>query len=83
MQNVPYPYEVNGKLVTGIGSLIPISSLSNRSLLPSLTVFRKSCLLQKFVKNSDGSLIRILEEFQLEIKMSNNSAQILILVGAY
>ena len=39
MPNVPYPYEVNGKLVTGNGSLIPISSLSNRSLLPSLTVF--------------------------------------------
>ena len=38
MPNVPYPYEVNGKLVTGNGSLIPISSLSNRSLLPSLTV---------------------------------------------
>ena len=38
MPNVPYSYEVNGKLVTGNGSLIPISSLSNRSLLPSLTV---------------------------------------------
>jgi hypothetical protein len=38
MPNVPYPYEVNGKLVTGNGSLIPIRSLSNRSLLPSLTV---------------------------------------------
>ena len=38
MPNVPYPYEVNGKLVTGNGSLIPISSLSNLSLLPSLTV---------------------------------------------
>ena len=33
MPNVPYPYEVNGKLVTGNGSL------SNRSLLPSLTVY--------------------------------------------
>ena len=38
MPKVPYPYEVNGKLVTGYGSLIPICSLSNRSLLPSLTV---------------------------------------------
>ena len=38
MPRVPYPYEVNGKLVTGNGSLIPICSLSNRSLLPSLTV---------------------------------------------
>ena len=38
MPKVPYPYEVNGKLVTGNGSLTPICSLSNRSLLPSLTV---------------------------------------------
>ena len=38
MPKVPYPYEVNGKLVTGNGSLIPICSLSNSSLLPSLTV---------------------------------------------
>ena len=40
MPKVPYPYEVNGKLVTGNGSLIPICSLSNRSLLPSLTVLQ-------------------------------------------
>ena len=38
MPKVPYHYEVNGKLVTGNGSLILICSLSNRSLLPSLTV---------------------------------------------
>ena len=38
MPKVPYPYEVHDKLVTGSGSLIPICSLSNRSLLPSLTV---------------------------------------------
>ena len=38
MPKLPYSYEVNGKLVTGNGSLIPIFSLSNRSLLPSLTV---------------------------------------------
>ena len=38
MPNVPYPNEVNGKLVTGNGSLIPICSLLNRSLLPSSTV---------------------------------------------
>ena len=31
MPKVPYPYEVNGKLVTGNGSIIPICSL-----LPSL-----------------------------------------------
>ena len=37
-QKFPYPYEVNGKLVTGNSSLLPICSLSNRSLLPSLTV---------------------------------------------
>ena len=38
MPKAPYPYEVNGKLVTGNGSLTPICSLSNHSLLPSLTV---------------------------------------------
>ena len=38
MPKIPYPYDVNGKLVTGNGSLIPICSLSNRSLLSSLTV---------------------------------------------
>ena len=32
------PYEVNSKLVTGNGSLIPSCSLSNSSLMPSLTV---------------------------------------------
>ena len=37
MPKVPYHYEVNGKLVTGNCSLIPICSLSNRCLLPSLT----------------------------------------------
>ena len=36
MSKVPYPYEVNGKLVAGNGSLIPICSLSNHSLLPRL-----------------------------------------------
>ena len=43
MPKVPYPYVVNSKLVTGNGSLIPICSLSNRSLLPSLTVVLKNC----------------------------------------
>ena len=38
MPKVPYSYEVNGKLVTENGSLVPICSLSNCSLLPSLTV---------------------------------------------
>ena len=39
-----YSYEVNGKLVTGNGSLIPISSLTKHSLLPSLTVVNNSRL---------------------------------------
>ena len=38
MPNVPHSYEVNGKLVTGNGSLMPISSSTKRSLLPSLPV---------------------------------------------
>ena len=38
MPNVPYPYEVNWKLVTGNGSLTTICSLSKHSLSPSLTV---------------------------------------------
>ena len=42
MPKVPYPYVVNGKLVTGNGSLIPICFLSNRSLLSSLTVPKKN-----------------------------------------
>ena len=45
MPKVPYLYEVNGKLVTENGSLIPICSLSNRSLLPSLTIFSKDAIL--------------------------------------
>ena len=49
MPKIPYPYEVNGKLVTGNGSLIPISSLSNRSLLPSSTeVCRELYMYQLF-----------------------------------
>ena len=47
MPEVSYPYEVNGKLVTGNGSLIPICSLSNCSLSPSLTVQAK---IEKVVK---------------------------------
>jgi hypothetical protein len=49
MPKVPYPYEVNGKLVTGNGFLIPICSLSNRSLLPSLTVLFKVTMLLNFL----------------------------------
>ena len=44
MRKVPYLYEVNGKLVTENGSLIPICSLSNRFLLPSLTVHQNDRL---------------------------------------
>ena len=39
MSNVPYSCKVNWHLVSGNGSLIPIRSLSNRSLLPSLNVY--------------------------------------------
>ena len=38
MPNVPYRYKVDWHLVTGNGSLIPICSLSNSSLLPSLSI---------------------------------------------
>ena len=43
MPNVPYPYKVNGKLVTGNGSLTPICSLSNSSLFPQFdcSIFEK------------------------------------------
>ena len=54
MPKVPYPYEVNGKLVTGSGSLIPICSLSNRSLLPILTVldfWKKTDLFSEGIRN--------------------------------
>ena len=55
MPKVPYSYEVNGKLVTGNGSLIQISSLSNRSLLPSLTVLSFGVVLygKYFLINSE------------------------------
>ena len=54
MPKVPYLYEVNGKLVTGNGSLIPICSLPNRSLLPSLTVlsFLKEVIVDLNTLNS-------------------------------
>ena len=50
MPNVPYSYEVNGKLVKRNGSLIPISSLTKRSLLPSLTVLGNTA--KKITTNS-------------------------------
>ena len=39
MPKVPCPYEVYGKFVTENGSLVPICSLSNSSLMPNFTVF--------------------------------------------
>ena len=71
MPKVPYPYEVNGKLVTGNGSLIPICSLSNRSLLPSLTIhankFRLKILEDFFSKIilRDATLMIFLQELDL------------------
>ena len=67
MPKVPYPYEVIGKLVTGNGSLIPICSLSNSSLTPSLTVLhillkmyligdKKNPFFGSFASNIIGSL---------------------------
>ena len=72
MPKVPYPYEVNGKLVTGNGSLIPICSLSNRSLLPSLTVVAFSFLDQcptdhPFAYNNGNHCCKTKEERLVEI----------------
>ena len=70
MPNVPYPYEVNDKLVTGNGSLIPISSLSKRSLLPSLTIFTKIKIksfecpksIRNYGKNKAWNIRRLVDE---------------------
>ena len=48
MPKVPYPYELNGKLVTGNGSSIPICSLSNSTLLSSLTVLDHAYIIPFF-----------------------------------
>ena len=70
MPKVPYPYEVNGKLVTGNGSLIPICSLSNRSLLPSLTVhtceMRNGSLLKSCVSEISVNQIRVNQGVDVE-----------------
>ena len=42
MPKVPYPYEVNGKLVTGHGFLIPICSLSLKFHKVKLVKFQSS-----------------------------------------
>ena len=55
MPKVPYPYEVNGKLVTGNGSLIPMCSLSNRSLLPSLTIHIFTLLQKSTNPHKEGT----------------------------
>ena len=53
MPKVRYPSEINGKLVRGNVSLIPICSLSNRSLLPSLTVHPTVDLALNFQKKKE------------------------------
>mgnify|MGYP001420332417 CR=1 FL=1 len=57
MPNVPYSYEVNAKLVTGNGFLIPISSLTKRSLLPSLTVLFSGTLGDLVILNEDEDFV--------------------------
>ena len=69
MPKVPYPYEVNGKLVTGNCSLIPICSLSNRCLLPSLTAL--SLVNQK----NTQSKIQVLKFQTLKVKINAPSYQ--------
>ena len=67
MPKVTHPYEVNGQLVTGNGSLIPICSLSNRSLLPSLTVLPirlKNILANSRIKSGGISKEICLGHFQ-------------------
>ena len=64
MPKFPNPYEVTGKLVAGNGSLIPSCSLSNRSLLPSLTVFVYGPL-------QDEVKFTLISFFQLKMKMKN------------
>ena len=55
---VPYLYEVNGQLVAGNGSLIPICSLTNCFLLTSLTVLNctQFASLRIFVSKKVGNL---------------------------
>ena len=52
MPKVPYPYDVNGKVDTGNGSLIPICFLKNRSLLPNLTVLFKDAVSFRIYLNT-------------------------------
>ena len=64
MPNFPYSYEVNGKLVTGNGSLIPISSSSKRSLLTSLTV------LYNAINISSGKVIILCKNKNMDQKFN-------------
>ena len=66
MPKVPYPYEVNGKLVTGNGYLIPICSLSNRSLLPSLTVVVRfpTFFNNKISQESESDLAAVIQHYE-------------------
>ena len=64
MPKVPYPYEVNGKLVTGNGSLIPISSLIKRSIL------EHEWFLKYISKGGTGGNI-----YDLESRMKNNGVK--------
>ena len=67
----PYPYEVNGKLVTGYGSLIPICSLSNRSLLPP--ILTQQLFLPSSVKTS-GRYFQSFETFLKSLTLCNNKS---------
>ena len=67
MPKVPYPYEVNGKLVTGNGSIIPICSLSNRSLSPSLTVIKESSNNKSFPRYKSIYLVKYLVQIPISI----------------
>ena len=60
MPKVPYPYEVNGELVTGYGSLIPICSLSNRSLLPPILTQQ---LFYPVASKQVGDIFKVLKPF--------------------
>ena len=76
MPKVPYPYEVNGKLVTGNGSFIPICSLSNRSLLPSLTVLANK-QLNTYTYRYVG--IKIKELIQVGYRETSNTKYLLVM----
>ena len=59
-----FPYKVSGKLVTGNGSLIPICSLADCSLLPSLTVVEN---VLKFIGRAQ--ILQLKLNFLLQMQM--------------